>query len=321
MKEAPPKPRRVGAGSALKLLLCLACAGAAAAPSRADEPGPRWTTPRHEAARFGPQVPVSYTPTDGALLARAAASELDGDAETAATIYRSLAARYPDDSAAQWRAARALYLMGTQAASDHRAARAKLFGEAKEIAESALARDPDCAGCALYLAGAYGGLVPIRGVLFSARHVAMIKANLDHAIAQNPTEQDSPNNSLLGNLYLARASLLRLVPEWRWLTWVIGMRGDLDAALDDILRARKLHPNRIDFQVEHAVLHLCRAERRKQPAEREIAHELLRGALVARHTMPTDPLDQALARRLLEDDSRACEVTRSGTLDIEKNNR
>jgi len=263
-------------------------------------------------------IPVGYSSVQAEHLRQAVQLEATGDAEAAEALYQSLMRTAPDVSAAYGHGARALFTLAERTDAAENELRIQILERAMEWAGRGLEVDPECATCMLYRAAALGRLSVIHGPLWGGRHVSELMGLLTRGIELEPDERDGPESSTLGNLYFARAIVYRTVPEWFWLRWVIGLRGDIDAALVDIAKARALHPSRLDMQVEHAVILICHALRRDTPEHRHRGLALLRRAANAPAKTAIELKDQVMARALLNAPDRACEFSRDGFLDFEE---
>jgi tetratricopeptide (TPR) repeat protein len=163
-----------------------------------------------------------------------------------------------------WRSARCHWFLGELAEDED--AKLAHYEDAEDRAARGLAVDPDCAGCMLWKFTALGRIVTKRGLLSGLRAAPEMATLLARGIALHPTDRDTPNNSLLGNLHYGSALFYRVLPDWRWLGWLIGVRGDKERALEHARQAVALHPARIDFQVELGSQLLCLGTTREQPA-------------------------------------------------------
>ncbi len=244
--------------------------------------------------------------------------ELAEDFLAAAQLHETLAEDRPESAYAYWKVSRNLWRYAEQLPVDAKAERMALFERADAWASRGLAVDPDCAPCMLWKFGAMGRIATTRGVMASLGMGREMRALLERGIALQPTFADTPENSTLGNLYYASAVFHRVVPEWRWLEWFVGVRGDLDHALGMIRGAVDLAPNRIDYLVEYgAVLH-CYGDRRGDAGAREEAHRVWRRALTLEAGSGTDVVDQGHARTLGADPTKSCGYSRDGWIDTSK---
>jgi hypothetical protein len=169
----------------------------------------------------------------------------------------------------------------------------------------------------LWKFGALGRIGTTRGVVRSVRMAPEMEQLLERGIALRPTYKDDFTNSTLGNLYYAGAVFYRVMPEWIWLDWLIGVRGDIEKSLDMIRQATLLDRDRIDYQVEMGAILLCYAERRGAEWARVEGQQVLEATPDLRPRFRTDEIDLELAARLLASRELACGFSRDGWIDIE----
>jgi hypothetical protein len=166
-------------------------------------------------------------------------------------------------------------------------------------------------------AAALGRITTTEGVIQSARLAPVIADLLRRAIALRPTHRDGPDDTTLGNLYHFSAAFHRIVPEWVWLGWVLGVRGDKERSVDHSRRAVAISPTRVDYQVELGAGLLCLGtSRRREELVREGAEVLRRSQSLAPFTEAR--LDMAYAQVLLEQPQRACSYARDGWIEIDE---
>jgi len=322
------------AGSVVALILGASAASAdedvpahADAPSQLESQLEPQLEPKQRPAPPAPEslldpdwvsAPIGYTPGQLDSLRRAVTLEARGHGREAEAIYSELASHAGAAATAHWRASRALFTAAEHLPSEEREARIALLERSQSWAERGLERDRGCAECMLYKAAALGRLSTIHGVVWGARRVREIRDLLDAGIALDPRDRDGPHNSTLANLFFARATLYRTVPEWFWLSWVVGMRGDIDRALADIRLARRIHPERLDYHVEHGVILVCLGKRRGRPESTREGIRVLREAAARPPRIATDTKDLRMVQELLQNPARACEFSRDGFMDIEE---
>jgi len=241
--------------------------------------------------------------------------ERDDDLVAAAARFERLAEAVPAEPEPLWRLSRLEWRRGERIAPASKDERLAHFERGEEQARRGLALDPRCAECMFWRAAALGRITTTRGVFESARLVPVIADLLARAIALHPTWRDGPDDTTLGNLYHYSAAFYRLVPDWVWLAWVLGVRGDKERSVELSRRAVSISPQRVDYQVELGAGLLCLGTLRKRP-------ELLReGVGVLRHSQSLAPfaevrLDLAYAQVLIEQPERACSYARDGWIEI-----
>ncbi len=251
------------------------------------------------------------------LWSQATALEAEGALIESARHFETVARRDPASSDACWRAARSYWRAGEEhvIGSPQRMA---LFERAAEWSARGLERNPRCGACALWRYASWGRSVEQKGLVWGARHARDLRALLDLGLREPPQHRDANGNTTLGNLYSASAGFYRLVPEWFWLQFVFGVRGDADRALDHIRRALAISPERIDYHVEHGAVLLCLGERRDDAERSEEGFRVLHAALAMPTRLSTDAQDQAAARHLIESPQKACGYSRIGFLDVDQ---
>jgi len=239
------------------------------------------------------------------------------DLSAAAECWERLAQALPEEAEPLWRIARAEWRRGERLPVDEKSARLVRFRRAEAKADRGLALDPSCAECMFWLAAALGRITTTEGVVQSARQTPVIADLLERGIALRPAYRDSADNTTLGNLYHASAAFYRLVPDWLWLSWVLGVRGDKERSVDYSRRAVAISPTRLDYQVELGAGLLCLGS---DDGRAELVRE---GIEVLRQSESLTPFvevrnDRSYARLLIEQPERACSYTRDGWIEIDE---
>ncbi len=241
--------------------------------------------------------------------------ESDDQLDVSAERWEELARALPAEAEPRWRLARIEWRRAERLPADHKAERLERFQTAETHARACLELAPDSAECMFWLAAALGRITTTQGVVESARFAPVIADLLTRAIALRPTHRESPDDTTLGNLYHFSASFYRIVPDWFWLSWVLGVRGDKERSVDFSRRAVAISPQRLDYQVELGAGLLCLGTRKGRA---ELVRE---GKDVLRHSQSLAPfaeaqLDLTYARLLLERPERACSYARDGWIDV-----
>jgi hypothetical protein len=243
--------------------------------------------------------------------------QLEDDDQLVASAERfaRLANALPSEPEPRWRLARIEWRRSERLPAAHKDERLAGFRRAETQARASLALDERCAECMFWLAAALGRITTTEGVVQSARLAPVIADLLKRAIALRPTHRDSADDTTLGNLYHFSAAFYRIVPEWIWLSWVLGVRGDKERSVDYSRRAVAISPARVDYQVELGAGLLCLG------AARHRAELVAEGISVLRHSQSLAPftearVDMALAQVLLDRPERACSYARDGWIDI-----
>ena len=156
-----------------------------------------------------------------------------------------------------------------------------------------------------------------RGLLTAAGDVREMDELLRRGIQLAPSHRDNDGNMTMGNLYYAGSVFYRVVPEWWWLKWLIGVRGDKAKSLDYARNAVGLAPVRIDYRVELGASLLCLGLDRGDSHQISEGKKVLRAARGLGDFLSTDELDKRHAEVLIEFPERACGYSRDGFIDVE----
>ena len=236
-----------------------------------------------------------------------------------AEIFERITELDPGDSTAYWRAARGYWLAADElVALEERPGRMRWFERSNELSARGIEVDPECAGCMLWKFAAMGRLRTARGVWTGIRQVPEMAELVDRGIELQPTYADGPNNSTLGGLHYSAAIFYRVMPDWFWLRWFLGVRGDKERALGHIRTALALHPNRVDYRVELASQLLCLGSTKEQP------ERLQQGIEAAKHAiaMPAADLDDereiAAVKIMLAEPRKSCGYTGDTWLEFDE---
>jgi tetratricopeptide (TPR) repeat protein len=303
----------------VRVFICMSITGASLAqPARiADlvEHGRDGAPGARHGFRVTPMPGVYGTSELQQLWRKGRSLELEERFLEAARLHEGLVSAMPEDAYAYWKISRNLWRHAETLPVDAKAERMALFERSEEWASRGLSIDPECAPCMLWKFGAMGRIATTRGVMKSLTMGREMKQLLDRGIALSPDFADTPSNSTLGNLYYASAVFHRVVPEWRWLEWLAGVRGDVGHSLEMIRHAVDLAPERIDYLVEYGAVLQCYADRRDAPWAQAQAAQALERATRIEPRIGTDVIDQQHARTLMADPSKSCGYSRDGWID------
>ena len=230
--------------------------------------------------------------------------------------YEAIAEAVPSSVFIRWRIARNYWRYGERLPMDNKRGRLESFGAAKEWAERSLELDEECGECVLWQLAAMGRLATTGGVIKAARSASRIARLIERGIALRPTHVDNERNATLANLYYAGSAFYRVVPDWLWLRWVIGVRGDNHRALDYIQKAIAISSARVDYQVELGAVLLCIGTDDRDEARIEQGRAVLRRAMEIEDFQSTDSFDREHARIMIEEPKRACGYSRDGWIDL-----
>ena len=318
-----PRGRRLPAGraaaplAALASILVLAVVGApdARASSARIDVGPRAPLPSSLRVA-GPDPLVRQLWYEGLE------AEQREDLVSAAARYERIAEALPQSAFIRWRIARNYWRFAERVPVDDKKQRLHYFELADEWAGRSLALDEKCGECVLWKLAAMGRIATTSGVLKSMDLAPTIAEMIDRGIALRPQHSDDEKNSTLGNLYYAGSAFYRIVPDWFWVQWVIGVRGDKQRALDYIRKALEISATRIDYQVELGAVLLCIGDDEADPARIDEGRRVLRAAMREElYFQSTDAVDIEHAQILIDHPDRACGYSRDGWIDLSEARR
>lgn len=247
--------------------------------------------------------------------------DIRGAHRDAQKVYAQLVHELPGSAAPQWRLSRAYWRYAESLPPEEKKTRIEYFLMADGASAEGIEIDDKCAECMLWRYASLGRLATTRGVVTAARDISTMADLLEEAIDLDPKHKDGPYNSTLGNLYYASATFYRLVPDWFWMKWLFGVRGDKERALRDARKAVAITSIRIDYQIELGASLLCLGQRRERPKQIAEGEDVLRNAIGLPHILPTDAIDQEYARLLLDKRDQACSFSRDGFIDTESAGR
>lgn len=235
----------------------------------------------------------------------------------AAQLFERVAADEPNLSAAYWRSARSYWMAGETLPPEAKEQKGNYFERAEGLANGGIEVDPECAECMLWKFIAMGRLRTTRGLWIGVRQLPHMAELLDRGIALEPTYTDGEDNSTLGNLHYSSAIFYRLFPDWFWVGWVLGVKGDKERALEHSQVALELHPMRLDYQIELATQLLCLGRVRKDGERQREGEEVMRVALTREAQTQDEERELAAARYMLENPDRACAYAGDSFIEVD----
>lgn len=244
--------------------------------------------------------------------------ERAGQLVESAAHFEKLAEQLPGVAEPRWRIARNYWRFGERLPTEDKEVRMGIFSRADEAAKEGLELDPECAECMLWRVASMGRLATTQGVAKSAWQASEMAELIDRAISLAPKHRDSSINSTMGNLYYTGAVFYRLVPDWFWLEWVLGVRGDKERSVAFARQAVAESGKRIDYAVELGAGLLCLGTSRDDPALVEEGRRALRAAAHLDTTLDTDSVDMTHAQVLFDEPRKACGYSRDGWIDLDR---
>jgi len=221
-------------------------------------------------------------------------------------------------SEAYWRSARSFWLVGDVHPREAEAERVRYYLRAEALAEKGIEIDPECGACMLWKFSSMGRLTTTRGIWTAGRQIPLMADLLDRGIALQPSHADNEHNSVLGNLHYSSAIFYRVLPDWFWLSWIFGVRGDKERSLRHIQTALALHPDRLEYQVELGSQLLCRGISKKDAEQLDRGLAVLRSAVERKPERLDDEREIEAARIMLEEPRKACGYSGDNWLEIDR---
>jgi tetratricopeptide (TPR) repeat protein len=256
------------------------------------------------------------------LLHRATEALYAPDFAAARALLAEAQALDPRSDTVRWMRARASYLEGEALPTEDVPGRTARFAEAEGFADQAVELAPDHGEGWLWRAVARGRLITTQGLLartFGAlarsRGPAWVAQCFERAIVLRPAWHHF-NHFAEGDARYGAAQLYRMLPEGAWAQRAIGVRGDLDRAIELAHGALALQPNRIEYAKELGVDLLCRGARRANAADVAEGRRVLQRAAELPVRTLYDRVDRQHIERLIAAPAdRACDYSRDLWLD------
>jgi hypothetical protein len=239
----------------------------------------------------------------------------------AAELFESIAQQRYDPvaiSEAYWRSARSYWLVADAMPRDANDEREPYYVRSEALAEKGIEVNPECAGCMLWKFSSMGRLATARGVWSAGRQIPVMADLLERGIALQPSHADNDQNSVLGNLHYSSAIFYRVLPDWFFMTWFFGVRGDKQRSLQHIETALDFHPTRIEYQVELGSQLLCRGTSKDDPEQLERGRQVLLEAAARAPKSLDDEREIEAAGIMLDEPGKACGYSGDTWLEIDR---
>ncbi len=289
--------------------------------------GPHPVTAVSPLASGRASAPVEDLPAfaQGVAIERRAFSLLETDPLAAQASFLEASARFAaaaeatsGDGLPFWRSARCRWFAGEVLPVDPGSERVVHFEAAQALAERGIEADADCAECMLWKFVAMGRVATSRSVIAGMRDASEMADLLDRGLALNPKHRDGDDNSTLGNLHYGSAIFYRVLPDWMWMRWLIGVRGDKERALGHARTALALHPARLDYRVELASQLLCLGSTDDQRERLDEGVSMLEQLLDAETHSVRDERQIVAAEIMLASPPKSCGYTGDTWVEIDE---
>jgi tetratricopeptide (TPR) repeat protein len=228
----------------------------------------------------------------------------------------------PERAELYWRKARNHYDILEDLPREKKPPKDKLiqnYREVENLGKKCEELAPEDGSCYLWHAIGMGRRGTTQGVLNSLGDIDEMEGLLIKAIELKPTyrAEGGVANSM-ADACNALGQFYRVVPDWRFLAWVFGAKGDMDKSVEYQRRAVELEPQRIEYVKELGVSLLCRGEKKGSQDDIKEGEKYLRKVLELPAMKPTDTIDKDHARMLLEEHGLACGYSRDEQQEVSK---
>jgi tetratricopeptide (TPR) repeat protein len=240
--------------------------------------------------------------------------------EEATRIARERLAANPDDVKLHWMIIRSLYEKGEQfPRTDESVDKRAIYQEMIDISEHGLSIAPDDPHMLFARGLALGRMGTHRGVLaslFSAKEIedSWVRA----AVSGHEYASIKGNEQMPCDVFLGLGIYYRLVPDWWIVKLLAGTRGSLPKSIDWLERANTCAPRRIRVLKELGVSYMCQGHKTKNPELIEKGKETIKQYFDVEPLKPTEHTDMKHGRWLLENTKEACEYSRDGQQDLDR---
>jgi len=233
-------------------------------------------------------------------------------------VYELIVGEVPEEAFTYWRLSRNYWRHGESLPVEAKEERVRYFELAESWAARGLSIDPDCAPCMLWKFTSMGRQATTKGLLTAVSDVREMQELLKRGIELKPDHADDEGNQTLGNLYYSGAVFYRVIPDWFWLRWFIGIRGDKELSVEYARKAVEIASVRVDYRVELGAALLCYGTDKARPAALEEGVAILEEARGLDFYLSTDHLDREHAGVLIKSPEKACGYSRDGFIDIDQ---
>lgn len=248
----------------------------------------------------------------------AAAEFKKGLEETKARI-----AATPDDPELYWHGSRFMFEIGEQfERTDSRMDKKRWYQDLVAMSQKGLDIAPDHPHLKFTWAVGTARLATTKGVLkslFTAKTVE--KTWIEVAESGFRYESLDGNEILPCDVFLTLGIFYRMVPDSMVVKALAGTKGDLKLSLDWHMRSNRCRPGRIGSIKELGVTQLCLGKKKKDQSMLEKGRRTLRDMQKLPSTTATDDIDKRHGLMLIDEPSLACEYSRDGQQDYEKDSK
>ncbi len=229
---------------------------------------------------------------------------------------------YPERADAYWRKARNNYDLLENTPREEKPDKDSLverYREVESLGKRCAELEPQNGSCYLWVAIGMGRRGTTQGVLNSLGEIDDLEKTFLKAIELKPPYRANRGRAnSLGDAYNALGQFYRVVPDWRFLQWIFGTRGDINKSVELQRKAVELEPERMEYVKELGVSLICRGNKTGSEADVSEGKKYLRKIEGLPVIKPSDIIDRKHAKELLARPQLACGYSRDEQQEVSR---
>ncbi len=228
----------------------------------------------------------------------------------------------PDRAELYWRKARNNYDILENLPRDQKPPKDVLIERYRELERLGMKCEglaPQDGNCYLWHSIGMGRRGTTQGVLNSLGDIDEMENLLLKTIELKPPYRaENGVANAMGDACNAIGQFYRVVPDWRFLQWVFGAKGDIDKSVEYQRKAVELEPDRIEYIKELGVSLICRGTKTGSQADIEEGKKVLGKIEDIPAVKPSDIIDRQHAKDLIADPDLACGYSRDEQQEVSR---
>jgi tetratricopeptide (TPR) repeat protein len=229
---------------------------------------------------------------------------------------------YPDRADPYWRKARNNFDILETMPREERPDRDTLierYREIESLGKRCAELEPQNGSCFLYEAIGMGRRGTTQGILNSLGEIDEFEELLLRAVDLKPAYRANRGKSnSMGDAYNALGQFYRVVPDWRFLQWLFGAKGDLNRSVEFQRKAVELEPERIEYVKELGVSLICRGNKTGNHEDISEGEKYLQMVEDLPVIKPSDVIDKKQVKELLASPGLACGYSRDEQQEVSR---
>lgn len=193
------------------------------------------------------------------------------------------------------------------------------YREIENLGKKCVELDPGEGSCYLWHAIGMGRRGTTQGILNSLSEIDDMEGLMLKAITLKPAyrAEDGTSNAMADACHVL-GQFYRVVPDWKFLEWVFGARGDIDKSVKLQRMAMELEPERIEYTKELGVSLMCRGTKTGNQEDIEDGKRHLEKIKDLPVIKPSDLIDKEHVKELLANPGMACGYSRDEQQEVSK---